>query len=419
MFAMKKMNLLNGRSPLFQLGAAVLLLAGAACQKNMTQGAAPVAAATTSTTEAAAAAATQTHTHMVLFDGGTDGYHSYRIPSIVKTNNNTLIAFVEGRMSSNADYGNINVMYKRSTDNGVTWSAMGQVVGASQNTWGNPTAVVDRSNNRIWMFMSWNDSAHNQSGTNGLLPINQWGQRRVYASHSDDDGVTWTTPVNLTSTLLPSTYKWDAMGPGVGIYVGTRLIIPAIGRNIYSDDHGATWQYAMTQSGTPPTSEATIIDLVDGRLMRNDRATSASANIAQRRWVARGTIEGGFGAFAPDDVLLDEPCESSIMRYTGVPDRIVFLNSASTVTRGKMRVRISYDGGVTWPISRRIFDYLTEQQAIDQGKGGYSSMVKTADYTVGALIEINEDVSNSGTSHRSIEFHKWNLPWMLNGATEP
>ena len=84
-----------------------------------------------------------------------------------------------------------------------------------------------------------------------------------------------------------------------------------------------------------------------------------------------------------------------------------------------MRVRISYDGGVTWPISRRIYDWLTEQQAIDQGKGGYSSMVKTADFAVGALIEINEGLSNSDSSSKSIEFHKFNLPWILNGNPEP
>jgi sialidase-1 len=95
------------------------------------------------------------------------------------------------------------------------------------------------------------------------------------------------------------------------------------------------------------------------------------------------------------------------------------LNSASTETRCKMRVRISYDGGVTWPISRKIYDWLTDDEAFAQGKGGYSSMVKTADYTIGALIEINEDTGDSGNSHRSIEFHKFNLPWMVDGATEP
>jgi sialidase-1 len=97
----------------------------------------------------------------------------------------------------------------------------------------------------------------------------------------------------------------------------------------------------------------------------------------------------------------------------------MFLNSASTETRGKMRVRITYDEMGTWPISRRIFDNLTEQQAIDQGRGGYSSMAKTADFMVGALIEVNENTGSSSTSNRSIEFHKFNLPWVLNGATEP
>ena len=76
----------------------------------------------------AATEATQTHTYIRLFDGGADGYHSFRIPSIVRTNDNTLLAFVEGRMAANKDYGNINVEYKRSTDNGVTWSAMKEVV---------------------------------------------------------------------------------------------------------------------------------------------------------------------------------------------------------------------------------------------------------------------------------------------------
>lgn len=84
-----------------------------------------------------------------------------------------------------------------------------------------------------------------------------------------------------------------------------------------------------------------------------------------------------------------------------------------------MRVRISYDGGLTWPVSRKIYDWLTDSEAFAQGKGGYSSMVKTADYTIGALIEINENTGDSQNSHRFIEFHKFNLPWMLNGSTEP
>jgi sialidase-1 len=395
---------------LFTLAALVILTA-TACKKGVADQ--PAADAE----RKAVTEATQTHTYVKIFDGGSDGYHSFRIPSIVRTNDNTLLAFVEGRMSANKDYGNINVEYKRSTDNGSTWSSMLEVVGAGQGTWGNPTSVVDRNTGRIWVFMSWNSATKNQSGTDGYDKIDTWGDRKVYYSYSDDDGLSFSTPVDMTSTLLPANYKWDAMGPGVGIQTtnGT-LVIPAIGRNIYSTDHGATWQYKLIPGGT---SEGTIVELNDGRLMRNDRATSSVWETGKRRWVSRGTLAGTFSAFAPDDVLLDPACEGSIVRYTGSPDRIMVLNSASTETRCKMRVRISYDGGVTWPISRKIYDWLTDAEAFSQGKGGYSSMVKTADYTIGALIEINENTGDSGNSHRSIEFHKFNLPWMVDGAIEP
>lgn len=404
-------NRANRLPRLFTL-VTVIALSTTACKKDVAD-----KEPATGGERVAATEATQTHTYIKIFDGGTDGYHSFRIPSIVRTNANTLLAFVEGRMSANKDYGNINVEYKRSTDNGATWSAMLEVVGAGQGTWGNPTSVVDRTTGRIWIFMSWNSATKNQGGTDGYEKINTWGDRKVYYSYSDDDGLTFTTPADMTSTLLPPGYTWDAMGPGVGIQTSNgTLVIPAIGRNIYSTDHGATWHYQLIPGGT---SEGAIVELNDGRLMRNDRATSTSWATAKRRWVSRGAITGSFSAFEPDDVLLDPACEGSIVRYTGSPDRIMVLNSASTETRCKMRVRISYDGGVTWPLSRKIYDWLTDDEAFAQGKGGYSSMVKTADYTIGALIEINENTGDSDNSHRSIEFHKFNLPWMVNGAVEP
>ncbi|WNG43746.1 exo-alpha-sialidase [Archangium minus] len=86
---------------------------------------------------------------------------------------------------------------------------------------------------------------------------------------------------------------------------------------------------------------------------------------------------------------------------TDAPSRIMFLNPASTEGRCKMRVRISYDEGKTWndAQSRRIHETLTDKQTCEQGKGGYSSMTKTADYAVAALIERNEDVGGN-PSHR-------------------
>jgi sialidase-1 len=381
----------------------------------------------------AAAAAAATHSEKLLFDGGGSEvlngitYHSFRIPSLLRTQSSALIAFAEGRASANRDWGNINLLYKRSTDNGATWSGLREVVGAGAGTWGNPTSVVDRTTGRIFLFLNWNPAGYSQQGEDGTTPITAWEHRKTYLSSSDDDGLTWTSPVDMTAALKPRTlangkvWAWDAVGPGVGIQTTTgRLVVPATHRNFYSDDHGATWK---VQRIGEETGEGTILELTNGQLLRNDRPTTATWEKAKRRWVARGTIESGFGAFAPDDTLLDPPAQASILRYnTDAPTRIVFLNSASTVTRTKMRVRISYDEARTWRFSRPLSDApLPDWAGLGNAavaEGGYSSMAKTADFSVGALVEVNEDTANNDTSHRSIVFRKFNLPWMLNGATE-
>jgi sialidase-1 len=217
------------------------------------------------------------------------------------------------------------------------------------------------------------------------------------------------------------------VGPGIGIQTAAgdhpgRLIIPAYGRNIYSDDSGATWQYQLLSGGK---HESTIVEQLNGTLLRNDRPNATEWAAAKRRIKSTGSITGGFGAWTADAALTDPQCEGSTIRYnTDVPDRIIFLNPNSDSKRCNMTVRISYDEGATWPISRPIYDWNTcDYNAIEAGnniaKGGYSSMIKTADFAVGALIEINEGLSTNSTSNKSIEFHKFNLGWIVNGATEP
>jgi len=369
----------------------------------------------------------QDHTSMLLFDPAVDqlnvSYHSFRIPSIVRTTTGTLIAFAEGRQCSEADYGNINLVYKRSGDNGVTWGALREVVGAGAGTWGNPTAVVDEDSGRIWLFLSWNAEDKSQNaGTNPCTgePTTTVGvgDRPVMLTYSDDDGLTWASPVDMTATLQPVGTAWDAMGPGVGIQTREgphpgRLIIPAIGRNIYSDDGGLTWSYELIPDGT---SEGTIVELSDGRLLRNDRAVSSVWQTASRRWLSRGSIEGGFETFWPHDTLLDPRVEGSSLVYTSSPHRIMFLNPSSTVQRCKMRVWLSYDNGGTWPISRQLHDDLTATETCDLLLGGYSSMTKTADFHVGALVE---RVEEGAGDHRGIEFHRFNLSWVVDGTPEP
>lgn len=211
-------------------------------------------------------------------------------------------------------------------------------------------------------------------------------------SSSTDDGLTFSDPVDMTAQLKPRTmangseWAWDAMGPGVGIQTRVsnpgRLIIPAQHRTIYSDDRGVTWKVQRLIDRTSgeiqeQTGEATVLEAANG-------------------------------------------CQASPLRYNNdAPARVMFLNSASTETRTKMRIRMSYDDGRTWPISRPPSDAPLAGESTSSKEGGYSSMAKTADYHVGALVEVNENVGANSTSHHSIAFRKVNLPWILNGQAEP
>ncbi|MCA8973550.1 MAG: exo-alpha-sialidase [Planctomycetes bacterium] len=365
-----------------------------------------------------------------LFDGDPAAfYHSFRIPAIVRATGSVLLAFCEGRVGDNDDWGNINLVYKRSTDNGLSWSSLMQLVGVGPGSWTNPTAVYEapwsgHPNGRVHLFFNWHDASHTSMATIGH------GDRRTYYTWSDDDGQTWQPYQNLTSTLLPPTFTWDAVGPGNGMQkvlapnVG-RLIVPAIHRNFHSDDHGATWHYTMmpTVSTANITSESTIAECNDGTLYRNDRATGPYWTQNSRRWISYGEI-GNFPTPTPQLNLLDPRSQASMLRYNlSAPGRLIFLNSDSTATRRRMKVRMSYDDGQTWPRERWLYvgtppdNHATIGTAESAGKGGYSSMTKTADFRIAALVEVNESFTSTSDSY-SLDFHRFDLAWIRNGQSD-
>lgn len=349
------------------------------------------------------------------------GFHSFRIPAVVRTTTGRILAFAEGRRHNNRDYGDINLVYKRTKttiDHGAAasdWESLKEVVGSGNGTWGNPTAVVDGGT--VYLFLSWNAGDRSANG-NDVLPdgsvtkkidSTEAGRRRLYLVTSTNDGATWSQPQDMTSQLTPSGWAWDAVGPGIGIKLSSgELVIPARDRNIIGRGTAGnrTWSYQLLSGAG---NEGTIVQTPDGNLYRNDRPDTGTY-----RWVARGTLSG-FSSFAADGGLPDPRCEGSVLAYnTDTPARTVFLNSASTTSRREMRVRISYDADAN------KFNYgreLSDAPVSGAGnEGGYSSMTKTADFRIGALVETDWFNDGSGSnSYRAIVWRRFNLSWVLNG----
>lgn len=332
-----------------------------------------------------------------VFSGGQDGYHTFRIPAIVSTNAGTLLAFSEGRKDNGRDAGDIDMVLRRSTDHGKTWGPLAIVYeegDTAKTTIGNPGPVVDRSTGTIWLpFCRDNDD--------------------VFVTHSDDDGQTWSQPIEITADVKRPDWGWYATGPGNGIQLTVgphagRLVVPcdhrtkgnkmsgALGRShvIYSDDHGATWQLGGVSGES--MNECAVAELADGSLllnMRNYRGKNLRA-------VSRSD-DGGLTWSEPlnDPALIEPVCQASMIRLLtsskegDTSRRLLFSNPASK-KRDRMTVRLSEDGGQTWPVSRTIYP----------GSSAYSCLVELDDHSIGLLYERDK--------YRQITFERFSVDWL-------
>lgn len=334
-----------------------------------------------------------------LFVSGHGDYHTYRIPSLLMTAAGTLLALCEGRRHSASDSGDIDIVLRRSTDNGETWRAMQRIADAGPDVFGNPCPVQDRATGRIWLPLNWNLA----TGPESQIILGQ-APRGVWLLYSDDDGVTWSAPVEITAQVKRTDWTWYATGPGHGIQLrGGRLLIPcdfAVGqpdRNakhfgshvIYSDDHGITWQIGGTLLGQ--MNECQAAELADGAVYLNMR----SYHGRNRRAVAR-SADGGetWSDITWDDALVEPVCQAGLL---GLADgTILFANPAST-RRERMTVRGSTDGGRTWPFARTLHS----------GPSAYSDLATTADGQVCCLYERGE-----AHAYETITLARFSLAWL-------
>jgi len=334
----------------------------------------------------------------LLFQSGEEGYSNYRIPSLITTKQGSLLAFCEARKDHRGDSGNIDLVVKRSTDGGKTWSPLSVVWDAGDHTAGNPCPVVDQRTGRIINILCWNLATdHGRDLHAGTAE----DTRRVFQTHSDDDGITWSEPREITAAVKDPSWWWYATGPGIGIQLQKgahkgRLVIPANhtakgyygAHTLYSDDGGATWQISNTIK--PTVNESQVVELSEGRLMMNMRSqgtADTSRPYNGYRSIAYSS-NGGETWTDPffDDELGDPICQASLVRYD--ENRILFSNPNPPISlkrgpRERMTVRLSNDNGQTWPKELLIYE----------GPAAYSSLAKVPDGTIGLLYEKDKDIA--------------------------
>lgn len=315
-----------------------------------------------------------------LYTSGQEDYHTFRIPALAVTTHGTLLAFAEGRKAGRGDAGEIDLVLKRSIDNGVTWQPLQIAVSETGMTCGNPCPVVDRDTGVIWLPFCKNLAAGDENLiTQGKAP------RTVWITHSHDDGATWAAPQEITAAVKDPSWTWYATGPTHGIQLRTgRLVIPCdhmVGKYfdrkrdpyhshvIYSDDHGASWQIGgIVDIGT---NECTVVETVDGAVYINCRNYVGE----KRRAVAWSYDHGAsFTGFRWEDTLVEPICQASLVRYD--QQHVLFANPASTV-REKLTVRLSNDECQSWPVAK----------VLHPGPAAYSDLAVLPDKTICCLYE--------------------------------
>jgi len=346
-------------------------------------------------------------THTDVFTSGTDGYHTFRIPTLEVAPDGTLLAFAEARKHNASDPGysnnDIDLVLKRSTDAGRTWSKMIVVHNPGQ-FWSaaNAATIVDRSNGRIWLLYICSKPGRS---TRTSRPGSD--DMQLLARTSDDNGATWSGPIDLSRVAKDyDDPKWRAsvVGPGGAIQDSKgRLVAPMwkvepVGAfAIFSADHGKTWERGQLVPGLAG-NEDQIVELADGRLLMDVRQTSGA-----HRWLTTST-DGGRTWSKPRSGEAVTACACAIERFAlksagGDRDRIIWTGPKGPA-RKTLVVRVSTDEGKTFAHERLLSPDLA----------AYSDLAMLKDNTAGVLWE--------RASYKFITFTRFNREF-LDAAPAP
>lgn len=306
-----------------------------------------------------------------LFVSGQNETHTFRIPAIVTANNGDLIAACDARRKGSADLGHqrtIDIVFRRSSDNGETWTPMEVMDPIEDGGCSDPSFVVDRVTGDLFCFYNF------------MTADKASKEYRFKFQKSSDHGKTWQAPVDFTDQVtgpdLKMAFKFVTSGRGIQASDGSLMhVYTLVGGGAFlfaSRDHGKTW---MTLGEVSPADESKVVQLPDDSLMINAR------NRPGKRFEHR-SVDGGKTWESKQFDLPDPRCNACILQYTAIrdgykKDRLLFCNAASNKTRQNLAIRISYDNGKSW----------SSPTVIDPGAAAYSEMTVLRDGSIGVLYE--------------------------------
>lgn len=345
-----------------------------------------------------------------LFVSGADGYHTYRIPALIATTKGTVLAFCEGRRNSSSDTGDIDILLRRSIDGGRTWAPAVVVADHGPDTIGNPCPVVDRRTGIIHLLLTGNPGRDHEKQ---IMAGTASGTRTVWVTRSLDDGLSWSTPAEITAHVKPSTWGWYATGPGCGIQLRNgRLIVPCDhsmppnhnrSHVICSDDGGFTWRLGgITGDGV---NECQVVQRQDGSLLLNMRNSNRRKGQPHFRAIATSSDGGeSWSEITHDQTLLEPVCQASLLYFTRTPgsarNRLLFANPASKL-RDNLTIKLSYDEGHTWPVAKTLHP----------GPSAYCALVNLPDDMIGCLYERGQQ-----HPYETLTFARFSLAWLTDGT---
>lgn len=352
----------------------------------------------------------------LLFAPGDAGSKSYRIPAIITAKDGSLVTVTDKRKTGTQDLpADIDVVVKRSTDGGKSWSEVLIIAQGTGARSGFGDAGIVRTNEEgglLCVFVGGNGMFN---GSSPSTPI------RTYTSKSLDNGVTWSNPRDITDQLFGSGCSVEARkgwyasfcASGNGLLTRSGRIMFVAGARedssrtlsnfiYYSDDNGETWN--VSGRAMLYGDEAKVVELNNGDILMSIR--NVSYGFRHYNISKDGGLTWGKVADWSDMKVVN--CNGDIIRYTSTrdgydKDRILHTVPDSN-TRRNVSVYLSYDEGQTWSVKKSICP--TES--------GYSSLTILPDGTIGAYLE--ENFIGGNENIYSCYYLNFSLNWLTDGA---